>query len=71
MTTKVLVNGACGKMGRETCRAIISDPELELYIACDADPAYAARYAELPAFARNVLLHDLPRRQVEFTYDGL
>ena len=43
MAIRVLVNGACGKMGRETCQTIISDPELELYIACDNNSAYLGK----------------------------
>lgn len=43
MAIRVLVNGAGGRMGRETCQAIISDPELELYIACDTNSAYLGK----------------------------
>jgi 4-hydroxy-tetrahydrodipicolinate reductase len=35
MAVKVTVIGAGGRMGAEVCRAVSSDPELELYGACD------------------------------------
>ncbi len=34
----VLVSGAGGKMGREVCRAVIADPELDLVAAVDVAP---------------------------------
>ncbi|MHB0975764.1 MAG: 4-hydroxy-tetrahydrodipicolinate reductase [Candidatus Aquicultorales bacterium] len=33
---KVLVSGACGRMGREVVKAVAADPELELVAAVDA-----------------------------------
>lgn len=43
MTIKVLVNGAGGKMGREVCRAVLADPELELAEGVDINPCYLGK----------------------------
>lgn len=32
---KVLVNGACGRMGQAVVKSVLEDPELELVAACD------------------------------------
>lgn len=34
---KVIVTGAVGKMGRELCKAVLDDPDTELYGAVDVD----------------------------------
>lgn len=41
MSIKVVVCGAGGRMGREVCRAVIADPELDLYGACDSSLSFA------------------------------
>lgn len=43
MSVKVLVNGAGGRMGREVCRAVLADHELELYGVCDTNAEYAGQ----------------------------
>lgn len=44
---RVAVSGALGSMGRETCAAVLGDPELELVAA--VDPAYAGTDETFPA----------------------
>jgi 4-hydroxy-tetrahydrodipicolinate reductase len=41
VSIKVVVCGAAGRMGREVCRAVIADPELKLYGACDSSLSFA------------------------------
>jgi len=41
VSIKVVVCGAGGRMGREVCRSVIADPELELYGACDSSLAFS------------------------------
>jgi 4-hydroxy-tetrahydrodipicolinate reductase len=40
---RVLVNGAGGKMGRQVCRAVLDDPELELAGGVDINPSYRGK----------------------------
>jgi 4-hydroxy-tetrahydrodipicolinate reductase len=43
VSIKVVVCGAGGRMGREVCRAVIAEPELELYGACDSSSSYSGK----------------------------
>lgn len=55
---KVLVTGAAGKMGREVCRSILNDPELDLVGAVDVSNA-GADLADLIGFCdREIIIKD-------------
>jgi len=78
--TKVVVSGACGKMGREVCRAVYEDPELSLVGVVDVshigeDIGELVGLGKLNIYVKNDLeatLNELkPNVMVDFTSPGV